>query len=326
MSIAMFLRDEVGLKSAPQSLEALDHPTGQKIGNTQFYSGLEECADHLEPWMPIYFLPIGVEACYFDIGIHLRPPDVAAGRLAVISSDEAQMIEVARSLKDYVFRSVAILEGAVNENGPREAFNESVSRANLVFGENFYEPGRHGEFGEGDVEDLLIKLSMGEPYAYQMLAFFEEDTQEKLRVLEEGVKVEPGCMYLHASAAQAYKELGEDKRAAEAVARSLKCYRHTAYHTDLQEYYEMGRSLLKAQPDIFPGETHWDLAIGDEKERMELVMRLYQNGEVDDATKILCDMCYEFRDYSSVLDILQKHYSKLGWDWALALCDLRHSP
>ena len=325
MSIGEFLCNRIGLEADSHDLLALDSFCGEMVGNTTFYADLDECGAHIEPWMPIYFFPIGVESG-FHIGIHLRPSDVAAGRLAIIRAvDEAEMIEVAISLRHYIFRCLANQEGYVNETGPLSYFDQSVSVVNRIFGKDFYQPGRYGKFTTDEADEVVSKLFDRACYSYHEAALFEEDIQKKLAILEQGIAAESGCMNLYINAANLHYELNEHKRAAEILVQSLRCLHHTCYSTDLDEYYEMGRLLYQDMPDAFPEEAHRDLTTIDEEERLKLVMALYQDEQVVEATKILCDLCHSFQDYNSVLEILRKHYSKLGWNWALALCDLRTS-
>jgi tetratricopeptide (TPR) repeat protein len=323
--IGEFLHNRFGLETNSHDLQALNRVGGEMVGNTTFYADLDKCVAHIEPWMPIYFFPIGVESG-FHIGIHLRPSDIASGRIAIIKAvDEAEMIEVAGSLRHYIFLCLAGQEGYVNETGPLSYFDQSVSVVNRIFGKDFYQPGRYGKFMEDDADQLAINVFGGTPYYYYRAALFEDDVQKKLDILAQGIVVEPDCMALYAAVAELHYELDDKRRAAETLVRSLKCFHHTSYSTDLDEYYEMGRSLIQAMPDAFSEEARRDLATVGEEARLNLVMALYQDEEVVEATKMLCDLCHSFRDYNAPLEILRKHYSKLGWNWALALCDLRNA-
>lgn len=321
-SIGAFLSERMRLRTDPQNLERLDRLARKELGNATFFT-LDEARAEIETWMPLYFLPIGTESGFY-LGLHLRPSDVKEGRMAIAHIDtDGAMIEVAKSLEEYAFRAVAALEGAVNEMGHLDEFDESVALANEVFGSNFYEPGRHGDFGQGDLEKLMIEVHGGTPYAYNLMAFLADEPAERLRWLQQGIELGAESLHLYASAAEAHEELGDTVKEAAAVVRSLACYHHTAYLTDLDELRDMGRRLLGDLPDVFSDEARRDLTLVSDREWMELVMSLYQTGDVEEATKLLCDMSHEFRDYDSVLEIFRKHYEKLGWDWALALCDLR---
>lgn len=323
MSIGEFLRNKIGLKVELRDLQALDSFSGETVGNTTFYKGLDECVANIEDWMPIYFFPVAVESG-FHIGIHLRPLDVSAGRLAfMMAVDESQLIEVAVSLQHYIFRSLARQEGYVNETGPLSYFEQSVSVVKRILGTDFYKPGRYGKFSEDDANEVVSKVFGKAPSDYHEAAMFEDDIHKKLAILEEGIKAEPGCMKLYINATELYNELDNENLAAQTLIKSLKCFHHTCYSSDLDDYYDTGRSLLEAVPDIFPDEARRDLTTTDEESRFKLITTLYQNEQVAEATKMLCDMCHSFGDYNSVLNILRKHYSKLKWDWALALCDLR---
>ena len=45
------------------------------------------------------------------------------------------------------------------------------------------------------------------------------------------------------------------------------------------------------------------------------------------SAKLLDDMCYGSRNYVDpvVLDFVQVHYQRLGWQWAVALCQARRA-
>lgn len=107
------------------------------------------------------------------------------------------------------------------------------------------------------------------------------------------------------------------------VSKSLQCYLHTCYESELKEYFSTGQMLLDKHPNIFNDEEKREISTRDDEGRMQQVMDLYETGEIEYSTKLLCDMGYDFGDYSEILPILEKHYSQLKWDWALALCELR---
>jgi len=324
VSIGEFLHNRIGLQAQSHDLQALDRLGDKQVGNARFYADLDECMTNIEVWMPIYFLPIGVEAG-LPIGIHLRPSDVAAGRLAIILAvQEDSMIEVAGSLRHYVYRCLAQIEGFVNREGrPLPSLEQGVSLANRLFGKDFYQVGSHGNFTVDEADELASKQFGGTPEIYFEAARTEDDALKKIVILEQGSAVEPECMEFYTNAAELHYKLDNKRRAAKTLVRSLKCLHHTCYSTDLDEYYQMGRSLLDAMPDAFSEEARRDLTTIGEKDRLSLVMALYQDEQVVEATKKLCDLCHSFRDYNSPLEILRKHYSKLGWDWALALCEFR---
>jgi hypothetical protein len=106
----------------------------------------------------------------------------------------------------------------------------------------------------------------------------------------------------------------------------LDCYHHTAYDTDLDEYFALGRSLLKEFPDLFSDDARWIVTETDPKNWVRKAGELFYAGQVERADKILNDVCYGISDYSGSLGAFRKHYEKLGWDWALALIDLRQKP
>lgn len=127
------------------------------------------------------------------IGIHLRPNDVQTGRIAIVRIDDGrEIIEVTASLKQYVFRCVATLEGFVNEEGPLKEFDESLKQVNDIFGKDFYRVGSHGNFTEGEVDNLMLQFFGGSPYAFAMQAFFQDNPNEQVKVLNRPSVVNPG--------------------------------------------------------------------------------------------------------------------------------------
>jgi hypothetical protein len=154
-------------------------------------------------------------------------------------------------------------------------------------------------------------------------AVFEEDPDQKLEWLRQGIALEPGCMAFHLQAARLHVERGERPQGATALAAALKCYHHTSYENDLAADYELGRELSREFPNEFTDFDRRDLATTNDKPRLLWVTELYQQGEVEPATKLLADMCHEMEDYDSVLHLFRKHFEKLGWAWAEALCDFR---
>lgn len=323
MSITQWLEQNIYRDTAPAELSVLEQLCGRQVGSARFFSSLDDCLGAIVPWTPLYCLPIGEYGGFF-VALHLRPSDIASGRMGVLSlnGDDA-MIEIANSISHLAFLGIARQEGLVNKEGPNESFDRALISVRDVFGDAFYRPGSFGDFGSEEAEGIAALRFGGTPSYYDTAAFFEDDTQEKLGLLLKGVQAEPRCMTLHIELAQLHAEQGDDHAAAGAVSRSLACYHHTAYGADLDEHYEFGQRLLSTLPELFSAEACRDLTTTDEKDRLSWVMELYQSNDVEAATKLLCDMSYERADYDSVLPIFRKHFEKLGWDWALSLCNLR---
>jgi hypothetical protein len=321
-SLGEFLHEQVQLPAPAEDLKRLTALAGEEIGNTFFYSSLDEAVDAIEPWMPIYFLPIGLEAS-FHVGIHLRPSDVQAGRLAVARGDDAELIEVANSLGDYVLLCVATLHAVVNEQGPLRAFDESVKRANRIFGDDFYVLERNGDLGRGEVETLLLTEGRGSADAYRVAALNEDDEAARIRIYEQGVEQAPGCLHLHAKLAELYHQRKADVRAANALSNALDCYHHTAYFTDLKDFARLGRRIAKAAPETVSESAQRELSASGVKDRTRFALQQADDGNVENSIKLLCDLGHDARNYGAVLDVLREHYKQLDWRWASALCTLR---
>lgn len=306
-----------------EKLRIIDQLAGKSIGHSRFYSDLDEVSEKCESWLPVFLLPFGRET--FRACLHFRPSDVSSGRLAVMrADDEGEMIEIANSLEQFVYRALLEEEAWGNEEGKMmKSFPDSVASANALFGADFYKQGRHGNFKGDDVEQLIIDHFGGTAHAFYVGAVFLDTPREKLTYYEKGLAIEPACMALYVGAVKALVALNDRRSAAERFARSLDCYHYTAYDADLNEYFELGRSLLKEFPDLFYDDRKWILNETDPHNWARRAGELFNQGEVERADKILNDTCYGIRDYSGSIGAFRKHYEKLGWDWALALCDLR---
>jgi hypothetical protein len=317
-----FLQQRLGFQRS-KSLEALDRIAGQKFGEAAFYMDLDETRSNLRTWMPLFFLPVATVT--FPTGLHLRPSDVAAGRLAFIRSEDGpEFIEIAGSLEQLVYLALLGQEAYGNyQDRVVPSFYDSVAKANRVFGEQFYEKGLHGRFLSDEVARVMIEAFGGTSEAFDFIAVFAETPAEQFKWYERGITIEPNCLHLYAGAVKAMIELNDHRGAAERFARSLDCYHHTAYSTDLAQYFELGRSLMKEFPDLFSEDARWALGEPDPRNWARRAGELFNAGEVERADKILNDMCYGIRDYSGAIGAFRKHYEKLGWEWALALCELR---
>ncbi len=321
-SLTEFFKGRVS-QAIAEKLQIIDRLAGTSVGHSRFYSSLDEVKEKCESWLPIFLLPFGRET--FRACLHLRPQDVRSGRLAVMrADDEGEMIEIANSLEQFVYRALLEEEGWGNEEGKMlKSFSDSVALGNETFGADFYQQGRHGNFKRDDVGQLMITHFGGTAYAFYVDAIFLDTPAEKLAQYEKGLAVEPGCMALYVGAVKSLVALNNRRDAAERCARSLDCYHYTAYDADLNEYFELGRALLKEFPDLFSDDHKWILTEQDPRNWVRRAGELFNQGEVERADKILNDTCYGIRDYTGSIGAFRKHYEKLGWDWALALCDLR---
>jgi hypothetical protein len=322
-TLVAFLGSDLGLRIDPKTSDAFERLGGHEVGGVRLFQTRDDCRQAIEPWMPIFFLPAGQAT--FTVGIHLRPSDVAKNRLAFMTADdEGEMIEVASSLQSLVYRGLAESEGYTNETGKvPDWVKSSIAEANRVFGADFYQFGRHGKFKSPQTDRMLVDVLGGAAYGFWDLATSLDDPKKQLDVYERGIAVEPGCLALYAGAVEALVALGDRRRAAEQFARSLACYHHTAYTTNLADYFELGRSLSKEFPDLFDDDARWVLSEQDPRNWARRAGELFKAGAVERADKVLNDMCYGIRDYDGAVGAFRKHYERLGWKWALALCDLR---
>lgn len=319
-TVSDFLRD-LGFFTPPAA--DLDRLAGLTICDTLFFPKLEACAEAYEPWMPIYYLPIG-DLDGQSLAIHLRPYDRESQRLAFLrAADESSLVEVAESPRALVLGALIRCEGWVNEEGELSDFDRGIETANSVFGTNFYKRGARGEFGS-DESDRVLAAEVG-PSAEYLLGehLMADDSATGLRFLEQGISTGTRIMAFYRRAAEELHEEGRSKEAAAHCNSGLQCYHHTSYTSDLSDFYELARELLVKHPEAFDEHATIDLGLEGDKERLTFIAEQYDHGDVEWATKLLCDMCHRMEDYDSVLHLLRKHYEKLGWGWALKLCDLR---
>lgn len=320
-SIAAFLQQRLHYP-ASAALEHLSAFAGQTIGRTEFLSDLPAAREALQPWMPIFFLPTATTA--FDVGLHLRPSDVRAQRLAFCAAHEpGVLIETALSLDQLVYVGLLGQEGYGARRPMPENFAPSVAEANRVLGADFYTPGRHGKVYSGDEPRVMVEAFGGTPEAIDTQAVLADTPQEKLPLWERGIALGTECLALYAGAANVLLELGRRKEAAQHVARSLECYHHTAFQLDLNDYFQSARDLLREFPTLFSEDATWQLNTPDPRLWAKRAADLYNAGQVERADKLLNDLCHGTGDYTAVVGAFKKHYEALGWDWALALCELR---
>ena len=322
MELTAFLQARIYGGEPHPGLSRLSQLAGHRIGDTTFDRTVAESRQRLEPWMPLFFVPIG-EAGGFHMGVHLRPSDVRSRRLAILQvQSPGAIMEISGSLEHLVYWSLAYQEGA-GRGRVRPNFPEYLSRAQQVFGEDFYQPGRHGRFSDDEAQQVTASVHGGSADYYFGSQVFESDPGAKLEALKQGMKAEPECMAFYLRAARLHVERGERLQAASMLARALDCYHHTSYEDSLEKDYALAGQLLKEFPGEFSDVNRRDLETTTDKQRLLWVTELYQDGKVELATKILCDMCHDMRDYDSVLHLFRKHFEKLSWDWGLALCEFR---
>jgi hypothetical protein len=320
-SIAGFLRDQLHYP-ASDALAHLDRLAGEKIARAEFLSDLDAARGALKPWMPVFYLPVASTSV--GVGLHLRPSDVESRRLAFIAAEApGQFIEMALSLDQLVYLGLLGTEGYGNSGKMPPSFPDEVAKANEIFGAGFYQPGRHGKFQSGDEPRVMIEAFGGTPEALRNQAVLADDPAEKLKCWERGIALGTESLALYAGAARIHLELGHRREAAECAARSLACYHHTAYEIDLNEYFEMNRPLQHEFPQLFSEDAAWQLQEPDPRNWARRAAELYASGQVARADKLLNDLCHGTGNYTSVLGAFRRHYQALGWDWALALCDLR---
>lgn len=320
-SIVRFLQDQLHYP-ASEELQRLDQLAGQRIAETDFLPDLGAARAAIEPWMPLFYLPVA--SASFGIGLHLRPSDVRSHRLGFCMAEAPGFfVERALSVEQLVYRSLLAGEGDANSISEPQSFAPAAAKANELFGADFYQHGRHGKVDVGDEYRLMVETFGGTPDALYVLATEADDPETALSFWERGIALGTESLVLYAGAARVQLELGRRREAAENVARSLMCYHHTAYDVDLDEYIEFGRPLLDEFPDVFGEDEAWQLRTNDPRLWAKRSHELFAAGQVERADKLLNDLCHGTGDYTAVLGAFRKHYQALGWDWALALCDLR---
>lgn len=319
-SLTDFLGSAV-FASAPAALADLARLEGRQIDELRLFATIEECAGQLYEHVPLYVLPVG-EAAGFPVGLHLRPEDVAAGRLAFVSiQGPGQLIEIASSPRHLAALSLLRVEGFSQETGETDELDDAVAAAAAAFGEDFFAPGRNGRFRSDEAESVAVRRFGPTPSSCTEALLFADDRQERRRIMHEGRAAEPRCMELHMRAALD-ADLGDAERAA-AAALALSCHHHTAFETRLPRFYAAGRALLERVPEAFSETARRDLATADDQERMRWAADEGQRGDLALAVKLLADMCHQRNDYQSALPSIREHFEGLGWHWALALCELR---
>jgi hypothetical protein len=320
-SIAAFLQQQLHYPDS-DSLSRFGELAGRRIGRSRFLADLEAAETQIQPWTPIFLLPVATTA--FDVSLHLRPTDVQAHRLAFCTARAAGVfVESALSPQQLVYLGLLGQEGYGNDSKMPSTFTSSVAEANKVFGAGFYEPGRHGKFHSGDEPLVMIEAFGGTPAAFNTQAVLADDPSEKLALWERGIALGTESLAMYAGAARMLLELGRRKEAAERVARSLECYHHTAFEVDLEEYFETARKLLGEFPPLFSEDAAWQLNTPDPRLWAKRAAELFNAGQVERADKLLNDLCHGTGDYNAAVGAFKKHYQVLGWDWALALCALR---
>jgi hypothetical protein len=320
--ISGFLATEV-FGASPHDLDDLRRLEGRNFHELSLLSSIEECRAEMTPATPVYVLPVGA-AAGFLIGLHLRPQDVAARRLAFVSiRDDASAIEFAPSPRYLVMLSLLRLEGAALQRGSTGRLDDAVRQSEEIFGKGFFVPGTHGDFVRSQAEEIALAELGPTPAGCLDAAAFAVDARERRERLREGIAADPGCMALRIRLALDYAVSGDDGTAATETVAALECYHHTAYGSDIDRIYDEGRALLQRVPHLFPEVARRDLLTTDEQDRMRWIIELYGNGDAELGAKLLSDMCHERADYDSVLPLFRRHFERLGWDWALRLCDLR---
>lgn len=321
-SVAGFLRERLHYPAASDSLAKLDQLAGKQIARTAFHADLEEARAAIQPWMPVYFLPAA--AASVTVGVHLRPGDVKAHRLAFVAADDpGEFIEVAQSLEQAVYLALLGDEGFGNGSRMLASLPASVETANRVFGADFYRPGRNGNFQSGDEPIVMNHVFGGTTSSLLNQAEMADEPAEALKLWERAIALENGCLAVFAGAARVLLEQGQRRKAAEYAGRSMDCYHHTAFEVDLDEYFELVRPLQQEFPDLFGEDATWQLQERDPRQWARRAGELSKSGQFERSDKLLNDICQGTGDYNAVLDAFRKNYTALGWDWALALCDLR---
>lgn len=315
LSIATFLREEIGIRSA--EVDALERLAGKRIGGAVgFLPGLDDARRAIKPWMPVHFLPIGDFSGSF-LGAWLRPKDVSAGRLVTASATPEELIGTG-SLEHLVYTQILSLE-AMYPDPSSKFFKGAYDVARAAFGDGFYRPGTHGDLDDGVVEKLARTVKGGSAEAWRAVRI--DPTEERL---QKAIAADPDCLHFHATAALEAAKAKRPAEAAREAAVGLECYFESAYSTDLDDFLGFARGLAKKQPAPFASDAcALALATGDLKKHGELMRAVGDRGNLAAVEKTVCDMNWLARDVRGSIDVLREIYGRLGWDWGVALCKLR---
>jgi hypothetical protein len=318
MSIAKFLRDEIGIRSV--DVDALEKLAGKRIGGSVgFLPDLEGARRAFEPWMPVHFLPIGDFSGSF-LGAWLRPKDVLAGRLVTARATREEMIGTG-SLGHLVYAQLLSLEASYPD--PSSKYLRGPSEvAKAAFGDGFYRPGAHGALDDGVVERLATSVKGGSADAWRLLVRPSVDpTRENLR---KALGTDPDCLYFRAMAAREAASAGRSEEAAKEAAAALRCRFESAYSEGLDEFLDFARGLAKDRPAAFTADDcALALAMGDVKKHGALTKEVGDRGNLSALEKTVSDSNWLARDIRGSIDVLHELYRRLGWRWGVALCDLR---
>ena len=351
MKISAFLSQQLELTLPEMTSVALDQLAGQEVRFTHFYPDFEAAAHRLLPWMPLYFFPIAREDMYL-YGFHLTPGNRAAERLPIIQvgrnpiSERVEATEIAPSLQRYLHR--IMLEWEQNyedeeynvppeERALEEEMSTSLPFLRQLFGDDFYTPGRrefyiheekYKEYYFDGIEEITIRHLGGTPhdYAEKLWPLGADELIEKQALAEEGCRIFPDWFVLHLKLAQINRKLDNPLAAAQSVRRALACYHYTAHRDDPQGAYDLGRELLNEVPDVFTPADREALAERSDVDRVKWIVSFVSQGNVERTVKLLDDLCFDWQQYETpyVLDFFKRLYTRLGWQWASALCDLRY--
>ncbi len=230
------------------------------------------------------------------------------------------------SLEMYLYRLLLERESYLSSVDEWQAFESDVARVNKIFDPHFYRLGRHGQIKDGAFERQFIRLWGGTAIDFMYLSIYLNEQRWIEAIFKQGLTVSPTCMPLHCVLTEDYAREGRYEAAIDHLNSALSCYQHTRYCTNLAEFYDLGPRLWQQHPILVSDETSLTLRQGDDYQaRAKRIVSLCQKGDVANGIKLLNDLSDTVANYQPpvILDFYRTHYQVLGWDWAVALGNLR---
>lgn len=323
MRVSTLVRDQLGLDYMDEDLRILDRVSGKEIALNVFYDDAKwiRSGQTATYFLTRYFFPVA-NLAERTVGLHLLPAHVKQGRfvIAQLDPESQQLIEYAHSMPAYLHR--VLLEFEAED----EDIDEALKTVRVLLGEDFYREGYAPLFPD-DVERTMIHNYGGAAVDYRDLALFaklRKSVSEQVDWLKRGAATVPDCLYFHWELARFCSQQAENILAAQHFARSLSCHHHTGCGLSSEVYYALGDELLRKVPAAFSAAARLDLTLIDVEERMRWVVSLFQKGEIETSLKLLNDFRYDSGTdlHPIMFEFLRLHYERLGWQWALAWCDL----
>ncbi|GAB4193626.1 MAG: hypothetical protein OHK0022_08710 [Roseiflexaceae bacterium] len=319
---------QLGIPFAESDIDDLEQWSGEKLHTIQFFDSLEDSTKRLTSRVPMAFLPIAVSGGTL-IGLHLSLDNVAARKPAISElqgggAERSQCIEKAPSLRAYLHAFLLEIED-----------DDATEQVNAKYGADFFdldsytEPAKYTKPSrwEAYIHDLSNTRFGSSPYHVYQLArsFTRQDPSTAITILQEGIAEAPRCLHLYDRLVRIFTEQGDIDQAARTFNQSLAADHYTAYLTNLDQYYQQGRDLLKQVPSVFTPAAVEELETIEPTARFRRIAERDERREFAEALKLLDDWCFDQQDYNwtETLTFLRWHYERLGLDWAVQLSQLR---